>query len=190
MTGFAKANTRIGYTQVEPNHMSGIITGQILAQLPVDTTTMGSVIEQGRFAKYDYKTGKVNLTGKGEWMMIYNEEKLPDPRKTCHKDFAMVANNYTDKEIVPRLISVLLGDIFTTNAINAKSKSLTAEDISKITDTTEVSFTAPSVGTVLKIDTATGYLAEDGDDDTMQFEVVKVYNLADQQPAVKVMRIK
>ena len=74
--------------------------------------------------------------------------------------------------------------------LNDKSKSLTAEDISKITDTTEVSFTAPSVGTVLKIDTATGYLAEDGDDDTMEFEVVKVYNLADQQPAVKVMRIK
>ena len=70
MTGFAKANTRIGYTQVEPNHMSGMVTGQILAQLPVDITTMGSVIEQGRFAKYDYSTGKVNLTGKGEWMMI------------------------------------------------------------------------------------------------------------------------
>lgn len=189
MTGFAKANTRIGYAQVEPNHMSGIVTGQILAQLPVDKATMGNVIEQGRFAKYDYATGKVNLTGKGEWMMIYNEEKLPDPRKQNHKDFAMVASDYTEKEIVPRLVSVLLGDIFTTNAINAAG-TMDVSAVNALTDTKEVAFSAPSVGTILKIDTTTGYLAADGDDSTMEFEVVKVYNLADQQPAVKVMRVK
>ena len=91
--------SRKGFAQVEPNHLSGIVTGQILAQLPVDTATMGPVIENGRFAKYDYATGKVNLTGAGEWMLIYNEEKLYDERKQHHKDFAMIAGNYTDGEI-------------------------------------------------------------------------------------------
>ena len=41
---------RKGFGQVEPNHLSGIVTGQILAQLPVDTATMGDIIENGRFA--------------------------------------------------------------------------------------------------------------------------------------------
>ena len=100
--------SRKGFAQVEPNHLSGIVTGQILAQLPVDTATMGTVIENGRFAKYDYATGKVNLTGAGEWMLIYNEEKLYDERKQHHKDFAMIAGNYTDGEIVPRLIQLTL----------------------------------------------------------------------------------
>ena len=40
---------RIGFSQVEPNHMSGMVTGQIFAQLPVDATDMGKVIENGRF---------------------------------------------------------------------------------------------------------------------------------------------
>ena len=82
---------RKGYGQVEPNHLSGIVTGQIYAQLPADTTrTVGAngtvtwtgikQLEQGQFAKYDYAAGKVNFTGDGEFMLVYNEEKLYDER--------------------------------------------------------------------------------------------------------------
>lgn len=67
---------RRGFGQVEPNHLTGIVDGSVYAQLPVDTEAMGKVIEQGRFAKYDYANGKVDLTGAGPWLMIYNEEKL------------------------------------------------------------------------------------------------------------------
>lgn len=170
---------RIGYSQVEPNHMSGMVTGQILAQLPVDTSTMGEVIEQGRFAKYDYANNKVNLTGAGEWMMIYNEEKLYDERKQSHKDFAMVAENYTEKEIVPRLFSVLLGDVWTTNTFEVDA-------------TNELQDFPAAAGEKVYVK-ANGYLTNKAADkaaDSPEFEVAKVYTLADGQPAVKLMKIK
>ena len=87
---------RKGYGQVEPNHLSGIVTGQIYAQLPAITTTgSGSSVtktpmvqlEQGQFAKYDYAAGEVNFAGEGEFMLVYNEEKLYDERQQAHKDF-------------------------------------------------------------------------------------------------------
>lgn len=199
--------TRIGYSQVEPNHMSGMVTGQILAQLPVDLDTMGTVIENGRFAKYDYGNAKkVNLTGAGEWMMIYNEEKLPDERKQMHKDFAMVAKNYTggtgnfikeldpangnhfktsdynNGEIVPRLWSVLLGDVWTTNAFG---KAAANEDEMQ-------TITLPADGASVFVG-ADGYLTANAADkapDSPEFQCVKVYTMADGQPAVKLMRIK
>lgn len=170
--------TRIGYSQVEPNHMSGMVTGQILAQLPVDTAAMGDVIENGRFAKYDYANGKVNLTGKGEWMMIYNEEKLYDERKQSHKDFAMIKDNYTDGEIVPRLFSVLLGDVWTTNAFALDADGKTLKDF------------PTAKGNKVVID-ANGWLTTGtGAADSPEFETVQIYTLADGQAAVKLMRVK
>ena len=174
---------RIGFGQVEPNHLSGIVTGQILAQLPVDTETMGNVIENGRFAKYNYADGKVDLKGKGEWMLIYNEEKLYDERKQSHKDFAMIASNYTDKEIVPRLISTVLGDIFTTNCFGKNDIGTEAE----------VKGEDLNVGDTVVVNEETGYLKKgtgNGEDKVPVFQVVKVYTMADGQPGVKLMRIK
>ena len=63
-----------GYGQVEPNHLSAQRTAQIYAQLPADSKI--DVLEQGQFVKYDYASGLVNFTGKGEWMLVYNETKL------------------------------------------------------------------------------------------------------------------
>ena len=170
---------RIGYSQVEPNHISGIVTGQILAQLPVDTEKMGKVIENGRFAKYDYKTGKVNLTGDGEWMMIYNEEKLYDERKQSHKDFAMRTEDFTEGEIVPRMVSILLGDIFTTNAFVGAA----------VSDTAKTDGPSLTVGDKLYVQAVNGYLGSDQADGPV-FQVVKEYTLADGQPAVKLTRIE
>ena len=169
---------RIGYSQVEPNHISGIVTGQILAQLPVDTATMGKVIENGRFAKYDYAAGKVNLTGDGEWMLIYNEEKLYDERKQSHKDFAMRSEDFTEGEIVPRLISTVIGDVLTTNAFV------------KAADSDSAKIEGPSLTVKDKLYVQeTGYLGSDEKDGPV-FQVVKEYTLADGQPAVKIMRIE
>ena len=98
---------RKGYGQVEPNHLSGIVTGQIYAQLPAITTTGSGAsgkkapmeqLEQGQFAKYDYAAGEVNFTAKdGEFMLVYNEEKLYDERKQSHKDFVYKIEDFTDK---------------------------------------------------------------------------------------------
>ena len=46
---------RIGYGQVEPNHLSAQRTGQIYAQLPADSSI--EVLENGQFVKYDYANG-------------------------------------------------------------------------------------------------------------------------------------
>lgn len=177
---------RIGFGQVEPNHLSGIVTGQILAQLPVDKS-MGDVIENGRFAKYVYGSEtpcvKADPSADGEWMMIYNEEKLYDERYQSHKDFAMVKTNYTDEEMVPRLISILLGDIFTTNTFKEPAK----DNVSKTEVGTEGTI---AVGDKVYIGD-NGYLTKtQGESATPVFQAVKVYTMPDGQPGVKLMRIE
>lgn len=194
MAGFAKPNTKIGFGQVEPNHLSGIVEGKIYAQYPADTATMGKVLEQGRFAKYDGKTNKVNLTGAGAWMMIYNEEKLPDERKQNHKDFALKTVDYTDGEITPRLINIEIGDIFTTNTIDLDG-DLDVTAINALTDLTERTITFPAVGSKLTVNADNGYLKTATGTEDIVFEVIKPFagtaaNLPDMQPAVKLMRIK
>lgn len=82
---------RIGYGQVEPNHLSAQRTAQIYAQLPCEDKI--EVLENGQFVKYDYANKEVNLTGKGEWMLVFNEIKLYDDRKQMYRDFAMKKKN-------------------------------------------------------------------------------------------------
>lgn len=83
-----------GYGQLEPNHLSAQRTGQIYAQLPANKNI--KLLEQGQFVKYDYAApngGEVNFTGKGEWMLVYNEVKLyREEQVEC--EFAMIADNY------------------------------------------------------------------------------------------------
>ena len=81
----------VGYGQVEPNLLSAQRTAQIYAQLPAASDI--DVLEQGQFVKYDYANGLVNFTGKGEWMLVYNETKLyREEQLDC--EFAMVKEHY------------------------------------------------------------------------------------------------
>ena len=158
--------TRIGYGQVEPNHLSAQRTGQIYAQLPaVDSI---EVLENGQFVKYDYASGKVNFDGEGEFMLVLNEVKLYDERET-YKDFAMKKANYVGGVIVPRVFKTNVGDIYTTNMIDS---AIEVEVNTKL---------APN---------ATGVLTTAGEDAEMIWKVVKVYTMADGQAAVKLQRIK
>jgi hypothetical protein len=160
--------TRIGYGQVEPNHLSAQRTGQIYAQLPaVDSIDK---LENGQFVKYDYTSGKVNFDGEGEYMLVLNEVKLYDERET-YKDFVMKKENYVGGVMVPRVFKTNVGDIYTTNCINpasevAEGSSLVVGDkgILEVTDNTENA--------------------------EMIWKVVKVYTMADGQAAVKLQRIK
>lgn len=203
-----------GYGQVEPQHLSAQRTGQIYAQLPANKEI--EVLENGQFVKYDYVKKEVNFTGKGEWMMVFNEVKLYKDRQQ-YEDFAMIKQNYNARvyspvgqdssklstvmnydgeayregssegfaieipsftypqvmpegtKMVPRVIKTNVGDLFTTNCVNEAPGSL-------------------SVGDELKVG-ANGYLAKTGDEKGPVFAVVKVYTLADNQPAVKLQRI-
>ena len=177
-----------GYGQVEPNHLSAQRTGQIYAQLPAKNDI--ELLENGQFVKYDYATGEVNFTGKGEWMLVFNEVKNYGSRET-YEDFAMIKDNYDAKiyspvgqtgeeltygvampegtKMVPRVLKTNIGDIYTTNTV--KETSLEVNDELVVGDD--------------------GYLTKTPGTNagTMKFLVVKVYTLADNQPAVKLQRI-
>ena len=159
--------TKIGYGQVEPNHLSAQRTGQIYAQLPADSSI--DKLENGQFVKYDYANGKVNFTGEGEFMLVLNEVKLYDERKTC-KDFVMKKEDYVGGVMVPRVFKTNIGDIYTTNMIDPEAE-ITA-------GTTKLT---PKENGILKVATGT---------EDMIWKVVKVYTMADGQAAVKLQRIK
>ncbi len=185
------AITRIGFGQVEPNHLSAQRTSQIYAQLPANKDI--EILENGQFVKYDYASGECNFTGAGQWMMVFNEVKLYDDFwRESYKDFAMQKKNYTpgDDEIthnglgplkgqmVPRVIKINIGDHWTTNALSAGNT-----DGKATVDCGEF-----ALGDLVKINDK-GF-AEVGEDAEFQLQVVKVYTLADGQQAVKLMRIK
>ena len=166
---------RLGYGQVEPNHLSAQRTGQIYAQLPAASTI--SQLENGQFVKYDYANGEVNLSGAGEWMLVFNEIKLYDDMRETYKDFVMATKDAVNGEIVPRLFKTNIGDIFTTNCFEKAATSRDAE--TEMTDLT--------AGDVLGIN-GNGFLEKDADSE-IQFKVAKVYTLADGQEAAKIYRI-
>lgn len=210
----AATMVQYGYGQVEGNKLSARYNGKIFAQLPADKDI--EILENGMFAKYDYGNGVVNFTGPGEWLLVFNEVKVYQDRET-DADFAMIKDNYsalvynavgngryihyvpdpnapedgtvmtefdaTDGSgmmpegttMVPRLFKTDLGDIFTTNTIKlGAGETLAQKDI-------------------LTIDTD-GYLMKSGTDipadGSMAWQVVKVYNMPDLQPGVKIMRVQ
>lgn len=171
---------RIGFGQVEPNHLSAQGNRGIYAQLPLDDSI--EILENGQFMVYNYAEGKVTLPEADgmEPMLVLNEVKVYDERDT-YKDFAMIKSNYVDGEIVPRLFKTSVGDIFTTNCLEKASTDKNA--------TTEMNDVA--VKDILKIN-ANGYLEKDASDGytDMEWQVVKVYTMPDGQDGVKVQRIK
>ena len=117
---------RIGYGQVERQHMAAPHNGQIYAQLPALDNEGKAItqLENGQFLKYDYANGKawVGTADDGkEWFLVYNEEKLYDERRQNHKDFVMKASDMSDGKIYPRLLRTFVGDIFTTNTFRTAS---------------------------------------------------------------------
>ncbi len=161
-----------GYGQLEPNHLSAQRNGQIYAQLPcVDSM---ETLENASFVKYDYANNQCNLTGEGEWMLVYNEVKLYDPRHS-NKDFVYRKADFTDKKMYPRVMKTMPGDIFTTNLADngVKGSELAVKD-------------------KLTVSESTGVLTYNASPEAadMVWQVVKVYTLADGQKAVKVQRIK
>lgn len=188
---------RVGFGQVEGNHLSAQRTGQIYAQLPAKSDI--NLLENGQFVKYNYADGVVDFEGEGEWMLVYNEVKLYDaPWRESYKDFAMIKDNYTPGsdtithdglgpfkgQMTPRLFKTNIGDIFTTNCLEKANTSGKAE----------VTLTDLVVGDVVAPNKTTGYLTKGDsgattDDTVMKWQVVKLTTMPDGQAAVKLMRI-
>ena len=183
--------SRIGFGQVEPNHLSAQRTAQIYAQLPAKADI--AILENGQFVKYDYANNEVNYTGEGEWMLVFNEIKLYDERKQSYKDFALQKDHYTPGgdishygvgpfpgQMTPRVFKTNIGDIYTTNCVGGANTS----------DSATYAGIELEVGNYLAPN-AEGYLAKtDSADGDFVWQVVKVYTMPDGQPGVKVMRIR
>ena len=171
---------KLGYGQIEANHLSARRNGKIYAQLPADKTI--EVLENGQFVKYDYAKGVVNFTGEGPWMLVFNEPKVYGSRET-NADFAMKREDYAayvynaandampeGTVMVPRVMNTDRGDIYTTNMVG--EESLVKGD--KL---------APNAKGIL--DKASGATATE-----CVWQVAKVYTMPDGQPGVKLIRIK
>lgn len=97
----------------------------------------------------------------------YEVEKLNIPQMAEYAQPDRIGGQGKAGLMVPRVFKTHEGDIFTTNTIADETVAL---------------------GAVLSPN-AHGYLSAAGDN-TIQWQVVKIYNLGDMQKAVKVMRIK
>ena len=156
-----------GYGQVEPNHLSAQRTGQIYAQLAAKSDI--EKLENGQYVKYDYANNQVNFSGDGEWMLVYNEEKLYDVKET-RKDYAMTKESQVGGLIVPRVFKTNVGDIYTTNFVAAAEYK---------------------EGDKLTINATAGVPTKaDGDAEGLVLQVVAVTTMPDGQAAVKLMRIQ
>lgn len=204
-----------GYGQVEPNHLSAKWTGQIYAQLPADKDI--EVLENGMFAKYDYKTGTVNFTGEGEWMLVYNEVKVYRDYQG-DADFAMKKGDYDAKIFSPggkvkgtakavNYNAAVKGadpyEVDSTaepmNIVQRERQTAMADgtvmvprllktNVGDIFTTNTIALETVTEGTYLAPG-ADGYLTTAGDGATMKWLVAKVYDLADGQQAAKLVRV-
>ena len=161
-----------GYGQVEPNHLAGQKSGMIFAQLPVKKGI--DTVQNGMFMKYDVAAGEINLDGNGEYMLVYSEVKLYDPRET-YKDFVLTKDQSVDGKIYPRLIGTFPGDIITTNLV----------DMTTAKGTRAKKF--------LQVDSATGFLKEvtsSASEDLALWQVVKETTMPDGQYALKIVKVR
>ena len=160
-----------GYGQVEPNHLAGQKSGMIFAQLPVANSI--DTVQNGMFMKYDVAAGEINLDGNGEYMLVYSEVKLYDPRET-YKDFVLTKDQSVDGKIYPRLIGTFPGDIITTNLV----------DMTTAKGTRAKKF--------LQVDSETGILKEASVPvaELALWQVVKETTMPDGQYALKIVKVR
>lgn len=206
-----------GYGQVEPNHLSAQLNGQIYAQLPAAANI--EVLENGQFAKYDYKNGVVDFAADnaGEWMLVFNEVKVYRDFEG-DADFAMLKDDYTARVYSP------LGEMgkfhkpldyksiaknpdpyewdSTNDPFNRELKykeklmpegtvmvpRLLGTHVGDIYTTNMVDEDSLVVGDILAPRAADGILVKDNSQ-SMKWQVVKVYTMPDFQKGVKLMRI-
>lgn len=206
-----------GYGQVEPNHLSAQLNGQIYAQLPAAANI--EVLENGQFAKYDYKNGVVDFAADnaGEWMLVFNEVKVYRDFEG-DADFAMLKDDYTASVYSP---SGEMGKSYkpldyksiaknpdpyewdSTNdpfgrELKYKAKlmpegtvmvpRLLGTHVGDIFTTNMVDEDSLVVGDILAPRAADGILVKDNSQ-SMKWQVVKVYTMPDFQKGVKLMRI-
>lgn len=210
---------KLGYGQVEPNHLSAQRTGQIYAQLPAAADI--KMLQNGQFVKYDYAKKVVDFEQEntGEWMLVFNEIKLYRDF-LGDADFAMKKADYMARVYSPaggeekediRLRDyrdiVTPADPYEVDSTEdpfwhkfKSEKQLMPEstrmvprvfktNVGDIFTTNTIDEETLKVGDIVAPRAADGILSKSGDTDAMKWQVVKVYTMPDGQPGVKLMRI-
>lgn len=200
------AFTREGYGQVEPNQLSAQKTGQIYASLPLAADV--SVLQNGEFMYYDYKTKTVTADATvGEPMLVFNEIKLYEPFwRTSYKDFAMI--RVGDNYVTSKLATAGFGDgakntgatIDPTHTeygyrMDGIAPRMFKTNIGDIYTTNMVKLGEEYVeGDLLtpKKDTTSNTLVLEKTAETtgMLWQVGKVYTMPDGQPGLKIQRVQ
>lgn len=200
------AFTREGYGQVEPNQLSAQKTGQIYASLPLAADV--SVLQNGEFMYYDYKTKTVTADATvGEPMLVFNEIKLYEPFwRTSYKDFAMI--RVGDNYVTSKLATADFGDgAKNTGAtinpghteygyrMDGIAPRLFKTNIGDIYTTNMVKlgeeYVEGDLLTPKKDATSNTLVLEKAADNTgMLWQVGKVYTMPDGQPGLKIQRVQ
>ena len=132
---------------------------------------------KGNYAANIYSPG---MTGEAASVALNYDGVITaaDPYEVDSTDNPMRVLTYQAREtkmpegttMVPRVFKTNIGDIFTTNTVNTATLA---------------------VGDILTVTEGTGYLTKNESPAAtdMQWQVVKVYTLADRQKAVKIMRV-
>ena len=183
---------KLGYGQVEPNRISGIKAGKVLADVPVKAETVeahGGYIENGMFLAFNAGAGLEGNLKKGELDyptadsasvgLVYSEVKLYSDL-TSTKDFALFteapdlyrvsqspyeqADHSQVSTVIPRVLGLTVNDIFTLN--------LLADEKVEVGDKLYPN--------------DKGILAKDGEVKQIEATVVQLTTMPDGQQAVKV----
>ena len=197
--------SRVGFGQVEPNHLSMQKTAEMKAQATAEASV--EILENGQFVKYNAAKGAnfgevkpaADFSPMGEWYMVFNEVKTYDDFwRESYKDFAMIKENYTPGnatithdgvgpfpgQMIPKVVKLNIGDSYTTNCIGLGNTS----GKKKVEYAKEIAAEA-----ILCPNKKTGYLVLSTDEDAdteYQLQVAKVYTMPDGQPGLKLVRVK
>ena len=199
--------TRNGYGQVEPNQLSAQKTGQIYASLPLAAEV--SVLQNGEFMYYDYKTKTVTADATiGEPMLVFNEIKLYEPFwQTSYKDFAMirVGDNYvtsrkataaygenSDKAQAATIDPAHTEYDYRMDGIAPRLFKTNVGDIytTNMVKTGEVYVAGDLLKPVKNADSNTMVLEKTQETTGMLWQVAKVYTMPDGQDGLKIQRVQ
>ena len=142
------------YAVLEPNFLAARRTGQVRAQLPLDTTDFATIPAQnGMLLQYDVVNGAVTLpegsAGAQKGLMLhFSVEKEYDnirPGLNNHAVWRQSDNDFPGTPY-PRLFQLHIGDTFTTDAVKTNAGTRTAAE-------TATDFAALTLGHVYQVGT-------------------------------------
>lgn len=196
--------TKVGYGQVEPNRIQGMLQGRILADVPVcptDYTTLGKGVQNGVVLSWkpggtstvnsNLKDGelKIPVAGDTVYYLIYTDVSLHS-EYLSNKDFVLTAepgNVYVGREAAynPHFNPTEKSQ----QTVVPRGIGLTVGDVFTTNMIETNNGNLPEVGTDIKLNAA-GVFSTAGTLSGLEAKVVQKTKMADGQQAVKLVITK